>query len=307
MNPFKYSWNPFEDVSEPAAPNVESTGIFKPRSSKEKLQEAESWRKQFKAMLSSYWGSDEDMLNSIKDPEPGDLNMQELNIYEEWMNAGLGDLGAFDDAATEESIQQQAVRMRDSEDFTYDMPSSKRGLMARPDVSIDTPEYREYNSPDEMSELEILARTIEAEAGVEGYDGKVAVGATIANRAASGRYGKGIKGVILKRGQFSPWNSVTGYAKGEQGKDMLSLQPSEDAYLAAQSILSGDYEDITNGATHYLNPKVSRPNWLDDMLDSKQGTVQIGQHLFGNADGKSYDGKSWVIARNEPSKPRLRP
>jgi len=155
-----------------------------------------------------------------------------------------------------------------------------------------------YTSPKQMSEREILARTIQAESGGESYDGKVAVGAVIANRAASGRFGKGIDGVILKKAQFSPWNSWTGGAGGQQGKDMMKIKVSNDAYKAADAILSGNYTDKTGGATHYLNPKVSKPNWLSGMKGMKRGTVQIGNHLFGNADNnKTYDGRSWITDR----------
>jgi len=309
MNPFKYSWNPLEDTQEPAAPTVERKGIFQPPTSGEKLQQAEDWRKQFKDMLASYWGSEQDMYNSIKVPEIVGIDEEEARVYEEWAgDGGMEYFGTVDDATAEESTNLQAQRIRDSAEATFEMPPKKTGLMAKPDSEIAIPEYKEYKSPDEMSELEILARTIEAEAGVEDYGGKLAVGATIANRAASGKYGKGIKGVILKRGQFSPWNSWTGYAKGEQGKDMMKLKPSEGAYIAAQSILSGDYEDTTGGATHYVNPKVSTPDWLDDMMGRKRGTVQIGQHLFGNADNERvYDGKSWIVERSKPTRPRPRP
>jgi spore germination cell wall hydrolase CwlJ-like protein len=155
-----------------------------------------------------------------------------------------------------------------------------------------------YTSPKQMSEREILARTIQAEASGEAYDGKVAVGAVIANRAASGRFGKGIDGVILKRGQFSPWNSWTGYAGGSQGKDMMNIKVSKDSYKAADSIIGGTYVDKTGGATHYVNTKVSKPKWLSAMKGRKRGTVQLGNHLFGNADNnKTYDGKSWLTDR----------
>lgn len=168
-------------------------------------------------------------------------------------------------------------------------------------VGVDyTPERgtQVYKSAEEMSELEILAKTIEAETRGEGYEGKIAVGAVIANRAASGKYGKGISGVILKKGQFSPWNDYTGYAKGEQGQDMLKIKPSASSYKAAEAILKGDYEDVTKGATHYYNPAVSTPDWEDDMQSRKRGTIKLGNHLFGNADSEqTYDGKSWVTSR----------
>ncbi|UAW59215.1 cell wall hydrolase [Roseobacter phage CRP-603] len=176
-----------------------------------------------------------------------------------------------------------------------------QGIMSKPDADgVQPTDGKVYSSPDEMSDLEILARTIEAEAGVEEYTGKVAVGAVIANRAASGKYGEGIKGVILKKGQFSPWNAWTGYAKGEQGRDMMSLVPSEDSYKAAMSILKGEYEDETGGATHYVNPDVSKPKWYDVMKGRKRGVVTIGDHVFGNADSNTtYDGKSWILKEEE--------
>ena len=202
------------------------------------------------------------------------------------------------------------------------------GIMSKPDsASIDaavmdavesdvmqTPTLvsEEYTQAiDEMSDMEILARTIEAEAAGEGYKGKLGVGATIANRAAAGRYGDDVKGVILKEGQFSPWNSYTGYAKGEQGKDMLNLKPSKESYKAAAAILSGDYKDPTGGATHYVNQNVSKPDWLDEMKGRKVGTTKIGRHLFGNADSETtYDGSAWAKTYAETStslRPKARP
>ncbi len=164
---------------------------------------------------------------------------------------------------------------------------------------------------DDMSDMEILARTIEAEAAAESYSGKIGVGATIANRVSSGKYGDNIKGVILKKGQFSPWNSYTGYAKGEQGKDMLNLKPSKESYRAAAAILAGDYEDPTGGATHYVNESVSQPDWLDEMKGRKVGTTKIGRHTFGNADSeKTYDGVAWAktyAATRTSPRPKARP
>ena len=74
-----------------------------------------------------------------------------------------------------------------------------------------------------MEDRELLARTIQAEAGNQGYDGKYHVGSVIRNRVDSGNYGDGYRGVIMKPGQFSAWNLATGYADGEQGQDMDNL------------------------------------------------------------------------------------
>lgn len=125
----------------------------------------------------------------------------------------------------------------------------------------------------------MLARTLQAEAGNQGLDGMMDVGSVIANRVGDSRYGDGtIRGVVMKNGQFSAWNGVTGYAGGEQGQNM-NFQPNAEAMAAAQAIISGNYEDRTNGATHYVNKNISNPSWGNNV------TYQRGDHWFGQADG----------------------
>lgn len=132
----------------------------------------------------------------------------------------------------------------------------------------------------DFSDREILALTLQAEAGGEGYDGMLAAGSVIANRAASGRFGEGISGVIMKPGQFSAWNGVTGYAGGEGAIDMDKVRPNKEALKAADAIISGDYTDVTGGATHYYNPKVASPAWGGNVGSN---WIDIGNHRFGRA------------------------
>ena len=117
-------------------------------------------------------------------------------------------------------------------------------------------------------------------------------GAVIKNRADQNRFGTDIRSVILFPSQFSPWNKYTNSAKGEQGKDMLGekMKPSKDSYEAAQKILSGDYVDPTSGATHFVNPKISKPKWYEDFKE--HGTTKIGKHEFGDADKPLFIGGS---------------
>lgn len=126
---------------------------------------------------------------------------------------------------------------------------------------------------------ELMARALMAEAGNQGPTGMLATGNVILNRASSGKYGEGIRGVILKPGQFSPFNSVTGYAGGEQGQDIDAIQPTLAAYMVADSLLAGDAGDITGGATHFYNPDISNPSWAEG-----QEATRIGDHLFLRAD-----------------------
>ena len=76
-------------------------------------------------------------------------------------------------------------------------------------------------------DLYLLAKIIECEARYEPYDGKVAVGAVVLNRAMSERFPNTIKGVIFQKGQFQP---IT-----DGGWD--SKEPSEQSYRAARKPL----------------------------------------------------------------------
>ena len=129
----------------------------------------------------------------------------------------------------------------------------------------------------DLTQRDLLAKTLQAEAGNQSYNGMVAVGSVIMNRLAGGSdLGK----VILQPGHFSAWNSTTGYAGGEQGQDM-DFTPSARSYEVADALLSGNYEDPTGGATHYYNPELADPSWGA----SGGGEWQtIGQHVFGKAN-----------------------
>ena len=135
-----------------------------------------------------------------------------------------------------------------------------------------------------INDRELLARTLQAEAGNQGYDGMLAAGSVIMNRANTTGYGDGMRGVILKPGQFSAWNSLTGYAGGEQGQDMAKMRASDGAYKAADAIIGGGYNDATGGATHYYNPSISRPNWGQEAGGDWK---RIGDHVFGFGDARN--------------------
>ena len=134
----------------------------------------------------------------------------------------------------------------------------------------------------DINDRDLLAKTLQAEAGNQGLAGMLAAGSVIMNRTQTPGYGSGLRGVILKPGQFSAWNSLTGYAGGEQGQDMLNMRPSSAAYQAADKLLTGDYQDQTGGATHYYNPSISNPKWGQKRAGGDW--QRIGDHIFGFAD-----------------------
>lgn len=138
---------------------------------------------------------------------------------------------------------------------------------------------------DGMSDADMLARIMDAEAAQEGVGGKLAVAAVIRNRAKTGGYGDGIRGVITKPGQFSAINDVTGYAKGQGANQIFWRTPSKESQQIAQAVLAGNYEDPTGGATHYFNPDHADPKWAKGKQFNR-----IGNHVFGNADAGRVQG-----------------
>jgi len=135
-----------------------------------------------------------------------------------------------------------------------------------------------------LSDRELLARTLMAEAGNGSINDMLPVGNVIMNRA---RQGGALQDVILAPAQFSPWNTTKMpdgsllYAAGKgQGRDMGGIKPSNSAYEVADLLLSGEAADVTEGATHFFNPSISKPSWAKGMAGTK-----IGSHLFGSAGG----------------------
>ena len=107
------------------------------------------------------------------------------------------------------------------------------------------------------SDLDLLAALIYCEAGNQSRDGKVAVGAVVLNRVASGSFANSISGVIYESGQFTP--AMTGWLD----QVVASGAPS-DCYEAAQAALNGENPV---GSALYFN------------VGSGRG-IQIGAHQF---------------------------
>ncbi len=111
--------------------------------------------------------------------------------------------------------------------------------------------------PAPSEELDLMHRCIQAEAGNQSYEGKLAVAEVIRNRVNHPSWPATIEGVILQGGQFGvvangSINSVTPDA------DTIA---AADAALAGSSILPSDYV--------YFN---TSPNGADP--------IQIGDHYF---------------------------
>lgn len=127
------------------------------------------------------------------------------------------------------------------------------------------------------SAVDILTKTLWAEARGEGHEGMVAVGWVIRNRAAQpGWWGKCIESVCLKPYQFSCWNADDPNAAYLRGSKVIPAREYALAHAAAVEALEGN-TDPTLGATHYYSTSMRKPpKWAA----SGEKTTQIGRHIF---------------------------
>lgn len=122
----------------------------------------------------------------------------------------------------------------------------------------------QFYDPDE---LYWLSRIIEAEAGGEPFDGKLAVGSVILNRKLSDEFPDSIVDVIFDTAngvQFSP------VANGA-----IYNEPSEDSIKAAKMTLEGYV--VTGDALYFLNQRIAQSFWI---VENCTYVMTIGNHDF---------------------------
>ena len=146
--------------------------------------------------------------------------------------------------------------------LTLTLPISELG----PAIPSYDPEERDY-----------LIRTIVFEASGEPEKGKAAVAFVILNRERSGRWGDNIEEVVTQPWQFEPWMT--------RRREMENLSRDDPRYQSAariaDTVLSGQMEDPTAGATHFLNPVIVRQRRGGSLPSWARGEGQpIGRHTF---------------------------
>ncbi|MBE3591040.1 MAG: cell wall hydrolase [Firmicutes bacterium] len=109
---------------------------------------------------------------------------------------------------------------------------------------------RKPRLPYTEDDLTLLARIIYAEAPdpAEPFEGQVAVGAVVINRALSGRFPKTIHDVIYAPGQFAVRSPL------------FKKDPSPSARKAAEAALYG--ADPTHGALFFYDPRTATDPWI---------------------------------------------
>lgn len=116
------------------------------------------------------------------------------------------------------------------------------------------------------SEVDLLARLIEAEASGEAYNVKVAVGAVVVNRIQSKEWASTITDVIYQK-----YGSYYQFTPVENG--MINKPASEDSIKAAREAIYG--KDPSNGAIYYYDGSTTN-TWIK----SKTVTARLGNMTF---------------------------
>jgi cell wall hydrolase len=150
----------------------------------------------------------------------------------------------------------------------------------------------------QLSDVDALACTLMGEAAGDGKDGssveeRIAVGCVVRNRAAAPGYGgPTLKGVCLRKLQFSCWNEndpnrprmlamarvLLAQRDGTALGGMLDPFLRESLYLA-HGLAVGILQDRTKGANHYLTAALlaqSPPGWANPA----KIVARIGSHVF---------------------------
>lgn len=125
----------------------------------------------------------------------------------------------------------------------------------------------------------LLARMIYGEARGEELEERIAVGYTAVNRANDGVKWNGtdIRSVVLKPKQYSCFNEDDVNREKLLNPEKDDAKTWEECLDVAEGILNGKYEDPTQGATHYFNPKLCQPSWAKKMEKIGRIKTKLGE------------------------------
>lgn len=118
-------------------------------------------------------------------------------------------------------------------------------------------------------ERNLLARLVNAEAGGESYEGKLAVATVVINRVISGTFPGNVTMVIM--GKESGYYQFSPVADGR-----INIPPSTDALKAVDHVLGG-YRSFSAKVMWFQNPRKSTSSWI---TMNKTYFKSIGNHDF---------------------------
>ena len=140
------------------------------------------------------------------------------------------------------------------------------------------------HASDENGDAYCMAKNIYFEAGNQPVAGKIAVSHVVLNRMYSPSYPDNICDVIYQarwrtdwKGKEVPVRHMCQFSWFCDGKsdDPVDSDTWMFSLMVANSVLNGDFSDITEGSTHYHADSV-HPYWSDSL----NKVVTIDNHIF---------------------------
>lgn len=152
-------------------------------------------------------------------------------------------------------------------------------------LSVDTTEI-------DTEQAYCLAQNVYHEARGEEIGGQFAVASVTLNRANDSRFPNTVCEVVQQTAISRVTNKIvcafSWYCENNQrGKEIPVMNRDgtinqkvidqfKTAAVVAVTVLNGEAEDKTHGATHFHNPYISQPAWRLTM----KKTISIGNHIF---------------------------
>ena len=163
-----------------------------------------------------------------------------IDVYAEANGAVIGKMYKNTVVAVEEESTEwckitsgSLVGYVKTESLLFGSAAVERAKTVCAEGTKDAQTMEEINAQQKEADVRLLAALIFCEAGNQPYDGKVAVGAVVMNRIASGRFPNTLEGVVYQRGQFTP------AMNGKLGRILNSNRIPASCYEAAQDAMNG--------------------------------------------------------------------
>ena len=209
---FREKWQEYQDIDAQIQKRIAELSAQKKRLKKEKRKLAES-RERFLEEIAS-------LKKALRKEQKKAKNAE-----------------AAANALRQRLAAMEAQEERDLEEWNTDEESSDWG--EENVISDGTDFWESENQYDyEDQDLALLAGIIQAEAGSQPYEGKIAVGSVVMNRVESSRFPNTISGVIYSPHQFTP-------AGSGRLAVILAEGPNEECMQAARDVLNGT-RNVTN-------------------------------------------------------------
>lgn len=135
-----------------------------------------------------------------------------------------------------------------------------------------------------MSDVELLARLVQCEAGGEGENGMQAVASVVMNRVRIvygeyGRVGSTVNAIVFQQGQFNCAALTLGGSYNAQ--NIYNMNPTQEHYAIAEWAIAGNRLTNLGQALWFFNPySVNCRNNFPSSVG--YFVIRVGNHCFYN-------------------------